>query len=123
VPDSSPPVRPVPGLRRLTADELAAEVRGVRSGRARGLPTRLSMPAVLTLAHLWGVPGAEPGEGGGGVLAELAKGQPVGRDALLTDVQTVIAHCERTRPDGVPAEDDVDVQQLTLLREWVESQP
>jgi hypothetical protein len=119
MPDTSPPVRPVPGLRRLTADELAAEVRGVRSGRARGLPTRLSMPAVLTLAHLWGI----PGDGDGGVLAELAKGQPVGRDALLTDVQTVIAHCERTRPDGIPAEDDVDVQQLTLLREWVETQP
>lgn len=114
------PVRLLPDLRRLSADELAAEVRSVRSGKARGLPVRLSGNAVQTLAHAWGVPDDEKV---GGILWELSRWQEVSRDALLADVQAVIAHCEQTRPAGTPEEEDVDVQQLTLLREWVETQP
>lgn len=114
------PVRILPDLRYLTAEELAAEVRGIRSGKERGLPVRLSLPAARTLAHSWGIPDDEKE---GGVLWRLSRGEEVPRDALLADVQAVIAHCERTRPEGVAAEDDLDVQHLTLLREWVETQP
>lgn len=114
------PVRILAELRYLSAEELAAEVQSLRSGRARNLPVRLSAPAARTLAHLWGLPddGKE-----GGVLHRLSRGEEVPRDALLADVDAVIAHCERTRPEGVPPEEDVDVQHLTLLREWAESQP
>lgn len=118
MPDTS--VRILAELRYLSAEELAAEVQSLRSGRARNLPVRLSLPAARTLAHLWGLP--DDGKAGG-VLHRLSRGEEVPRDALLADVQAVIAHCERTRPEGTAPEEDVDVQHLTLLREWAESQP
>jgi hypothetical protein len=112
------PVRILPELRRLSAEELSAEVQSLRSGRARNLPVRLSLPAVRTLAHFWGMP-----DGEGSVLRDLSRGEEVPRHTLLADVQAVIKHCERTRDPNVPDAEDADLTHLRLLREWVETQP
>lgn len=118
MPDTSPPVRTLRGLRHLGTNELDAEVQGILRGRERNLPVRLSANAAVTLASWWQAP-----SGVGKELAALASGAPVGRDALLEDVQATIREAEEKGPADSTEDHERDLRALGLLREWVESHP
>jgi hypothetical protein len=111
----SPPIRVRIPQRLLTAEEVATTVRAVRLARAGGSTVQLSDVGAATIASWWVSPDSQ--------FQRLASEEPVGRDALLADVDRCIEQCHASRPAAVSEEDDVDLAQLLLLREWVESKP